>query len=280
MKTGQNSVKEILRNTNVLSSNKDFHNFVLELGTKLVDVGKFEGWTGLQPFENWSNKDIETPAPTFPYYSDSFNEMIFLLPNLIPSQEDLESPCSPDIGTQPLFDLEFSKASVPLSGARSYYQRDLLENILWEVPVDSGKEKSVLSKIVIVWAESFDDTRRFLINNLALGLDCDKDSRCVVIFVHPLQSGLFKTSVRSLNKTDKFNTVGLVDEKEKVVSREILGIVIRETCLAIRTSSLLEQSPKLRPRSRRLNHITDRIISEHRSRDTENGYYNAFCKEH
>ncbi|XP_063688653.1 ral GTPase-activating protein subunit beta-like isoform X4 [Bolinopsis microptera] len=280
MRTGQNSVKEILRNTNLLSANKAYHDFVVELGDKLVDVSKFEGWTGLQPFENWSNKNIDTPAPTFPYYSDSFNEMIFLLPNLIPTQGDLDSPCSPDLEPQPLFEQEFSEASVPLSGARSYYQRDLLENILWEVPVDSGKEKSVLSKIVVVWAESFDDTRRFLINNLALGLDCDKDSRCVVIFIHPLQSGLFKTSVRSLNKNDKFNTVGLVDEKEKVVSKEILGIVIRETCLAIRTSSLLEQSPRLRPRSRRLNHITDRIIHEHRSNDTENGYYNAFCKEH
>lgn len=168
----------------------------------------------------------------------------------------------------------------------SYFQDDLLKNVLWEVPSgDSLKEnlgtpKSTLSKIVVVWAESFDDTRRFPINKLHTGLHCDIQSRFVVIFVHPLHSGLYKTTVRSLNKTDKFNTVGIIDEKEKVVSKEILGTVVRETCLAIRTASLLEQPPKLRPKSRRLNKI-DTIVHNHGCnsvRDKENGYYNAFCK--
>ena len=221
---------------------------------------------------------------------------------MVPCKEDVLSPrtSSPDSDTgapPPLFAEEFKQASAVYGGTdsnkdssenleRSYYQADLLKNILWEVPGgDSlkdnlGTPKSMLSKIVVVWAESFDDTRRFPVNKLHAGLDCDMQSRFVVIFVHPLHSGLYKTSVRSLNKTDKFNTVGIVDEKEKVVSKEILGTVVRETCLAIRTASLLEQPPKLRPKSRRLNKI-DSIVSHHGcndARDKEHGYYNAFCK--
>ena len=78
---------------------------------------------------------------------------------------------------------------------------------------------------------------------------------------------------------DKFCTVGLLDEQEKVVSKHILPIVVRETCLAIRTSSLLEQKPKFRPKSRRQNQI-DSIVAEHASKDSGNAYFNCFCKDH
>ena len=44
----------------------------------------------------------------------------------------------------------------------------------------------------------------------------------------------------------KCHAAGPLDEHKKVVSERILSAVVRETCLNIRVSVLLEQDPKLR----------------------------------
>ena len=174
------------------------------------------------------------------------------------------SPCS-DV---------FEPDQLSSSKTRQYYQHHLIKSILWESSGTSNRSND-LSRIVVIWAESFDDTLRFPVTSLPTELGSEKETPCIVIFVTPLKSGLFKTNVIALSQRSKYNTSGILDEYKKVVSEHILPIVVRETCLYIRTSSLLEQNPAKRPSHIR-QQLIDKIIEENRCKDKGNAFFNLF----
>jgi len=272
MRSGQSNLEDMLGNTNTLQAGgKSYQQFLNGLG-EFVDIGRHKGWSGLNPLNKWCDGST---SPVFPYYSDPNHEMVFILPNLISRDKgdtrvdcDRDSPDS-NIGV-PLYEQEAENAQYS-EPPNKLTQQNLLKNILWESPVGDDAMISVPpSKIIIVWAESFDDTERFPVRHLPKSLGCEQGTRFVLLFIHPLASGLFKTNVQA---PWKCHAAGPLDEHKKVVSERILSAVVRETCLNIRVSVLLEQDPKLRPHSRRKRAI-ERIMNDYKAHDSS--FYSCF----
>ncbi|KAL3187251.1 hypothetical protein MRX96_025563 [Rhipicephalus microplus] len=90
-------------------------------------------------------------------------------------------------------------------------------------------------KVLVVWLESFEDHVCFPLSELLPATNTGQETPSgrgdvFVIFVHALQSGLFRIKVQSRG-TKTMQALPLVDGM--VVSRRVLGILIRQTALNI-----------------------------------------------
>ena len=241
-RTRQKTLTDILSNTNVISRDSRFGDFAYSLGSEIVDILRFKGWTGLKTCDNANFFPV-----TFPYYSNCLNEAIFIIPSLLPTAKLLEN-------------------SANLSGSqRIMPQERLIENMRW----DYSKVDNSSCEVVVVWLESGESMEEFPLQSFRLHFRLDSDSRVAVIFVQPLENGLtrIKTALGAKN---------CLDSNELVVRSNVSSVVVREQCLLYSsTASRLascDTNSLLNPRKT----LIEEIIAEHQCLDRENGYFNCF----
>ncbi|XP_069947395.1 ral GTPase-activating protein subunit beta isoform X3 [Cherax quadricarinatus] len=144
-----------------------------------------------------------------------------------------------------------------------------------------GRQTSAMScsdhKVYIVWMESFDDCYTFPANELlcetVTGLESsswkDKEANVYIIFIHPLTNGLFRIKLQGQNA--KLNMAGpLVDGQ--VVSRRVLGTLVRQTALNMCRRRRLESDSYQPPHVRRKLRIQE-MVQKYRYEMNEPEFY-------
>ena len=252
LKSGQNSFLEALNNERVLQSDPRFRIFVSNLGSKIVDVFKFDGWRGLKT----NNLDAKN-SYTLPYYSNALDEMVFLIPNLLFRRMRTNS----------------TKNSTKQEG---FCQEDSLENTRWDIV------NSDLPRVVIVWSESSENASRIPLEDLPDCLQCDDHSNFIVIFLISLLNQSVLTDVRWTGNCSFIEQYDLHEHltrfRGRVVHESVLPTIVRELCLFIR-SACVSWRCDLMPQSLR-EQVIGEISEECQSEDYENGYFDCFFKRH
>ncbi|ETE70670.1 Ral GTPase-activating protein subunit beta, partial [Ophiophagus hannah] len=303
MKAGQKTSQEILKN--VESSRNvqpHFLEFLLSLGWS-VDVGKHPGWTGhvstswsINSFcdEEGSEQDEvicseDMGASIFNgqrkalYYADALTEIAFVVPSHVESLTDsLESNVS---------DQESDSNMDLLPGILKQQALTLelfpnhTDNLSRAIP-PMGPE----TKVYVVWVERYDDIENFplsdLVSETSTGVETTTNSstslrsttpekEVPVIFIHPLNTGLFRVKVQGA--TGKFNMViPLVDGM--IVSRRALGFLVRQTVINICRRKRLESDSYNPPHVRRKQKIAD-IVNKYRNKQLEPEFYTSLFQE-
>lgn len=144
-----------------------------------------------------------------------------------------------------------------------------------------GRQTSAMScndhKVYLVWLESFDDCYTFPANELlsetVTGLESsswkDKEAIVHIIFIHALTNGLFRIKLQGQNA--KLNMAGpLVDGQ--VVSRRVLGTLVRQTALNMCRRRRLESDSYQPPHVRRKLRIQE-MVQKYRYEMNEPEFY-------
>ncbi|XP_068172385.1 ral GTPase-activating protein subunit beta-like isoform X2 [Antennarius striatus] len=133
------------------------------------------------------------------------------------------------------------------------------------------------SKLLIVWIERFQDIESFPLTELLSETKNDTPSvSAQLIFIHPLQSGLYRICLHG-NNSSKFSlVVPLVSGS--VVSQRSLGFLVRETVINFFHRRQLENDSAPLPHVRRKHMISD-IIDRYRSRRPEPTFYSALFQD-
>ncbi|XP_042214710.1 ral GTPase-activating protein subunit beta-like isoform X3 [Homarus americanus] len=144
-----------------------------------------------------------------------------------------------------------------------------------------GRQTSAMScndhKVFLVWLESFDDCYTFPANELlcetVTGLESsswkDKEANVYIIYIHALTNGLFRIKLQGQNA--KLNMAGpLVDGQ--VVSRRVLGTLVRQTALNMCRRRRLESDSYQPPHVRRKLRIQE-MVQKYRYEMNEPEFY-------
>lgn len=144
-----------------------------------------------------------------------------------------------------------------------------------------GRQTSAVAcsdhKVYIVWLESFDDCYTFpaleLLPETVTGLESsswkDKEAMVYIIFIHALTNGLFRIRLQGQNA--KLNMAGpLVDGQ--VVSRRVLGTLVRQTALNMCRRRRLESDSYQPPHVRRKLRIQE-MVQKYRYEMNEPEFY-------
>ncbi|XP_045133683.1 ral GTPase-activating protein subunit beta-like isoform X2 [Portunus trituberculatus] len=144
-----------------------------------------------------------------------------------------------------------------------------------------GRQTSAVAcsdhKVYIVWLESFDDCYTFpaleLLPETVTGLESsswkDKEAMVYIIFIHALTNGLFRIRLQGQNA--KLNMAGpLVDGQ--VVSRRVLGTLVRQTALNMCRRRRLESDSYQPPHVRRKLRIQE-MVQRYRYEMNEPEFY-------
>ncbi|XP_069158153.1 ral GTPase-activating protein subunit beta isoform X4 [Procambarus clarkii] len=144
-----------------------------------------------------------------------------------------------------------------------------------------GRQTSAIScsdhKVYIVWMESFDDCYTFpaieLLPETVTGLESsswkDKEANIYIIFIHALANGLFRIKLQGQNA--KLNMAGpLVDGQ--VVSRRVLGTLVRQTAINMCRRRRLESDSYQPPHVRRKLRIQE-MVQKYRYEMNEPEFY-------
>ncbi|KAK3862467.1 hypothetical protein Pcinc_031674 [Petrolisthes cinctipes] len=144
-----------------------------------------------------------------------------------------------------------------------------------------GRQTSAMSctdhKVYIVWLESFDDCYTFPANELlpetVTGLESsawkEKEAVVFIIFIHALANGLFRIKLQGQNA--KLSMAGpLVDGQ--VVSRRVLGTLVRQTTLNMCKRRRLESDSYQPPHVRRKLRIQE-MVQKYRYELNEPEFY-------
>ncbi|CAN7993650.1 unnamed protein product [Ixodes hexagonus] len=269
VKEGQSTSAEILGNvTSSRNVHPQFLEFLRSLGWP-VDVGMHTGWTG-HVSTSWRVTSGDFNIADLPadhggslysghhqvlYWSDVLSEVVFVVPSPKSLPKDV---LSGEVTLRPKAD-SYSERTTSTVGASDDAGSAAT---LHEVPVgekaramslnlDSGEGvtrparsrparsthvTSAEVKVLVVWLESFEDSLSFPLGDLLPATNTGQESLCgrgsdrdiFVIFVHALQSGLFRIKVQS-RATKQVLALPLVDGM--VVSRRVLGVLIRQTAI-------------------------------------------------
>ncbi|XP_013929779.1 PREDICTED: ral GTPase-activating protein subunit beta isoform X3 [Thamnophis sirtalis] len=234
------------------------------------------------------------------YYADALTEIAFVVPSHVESLTDsLESNISdqesdsnmdllPGILKQQALTLELfpnhtdnlstSQRLSPTSKSKKFPQGRAIPPM--------GPE----TKVYVVWVERYDDIENFplsdLISETSTGVETTTNSstslrsatpekEVPVIFIHPLNTGLFRVKVQGA--TGKFNMViPLVDGM--IVSRRALGFLVRQTVINICRRKRLESDSYNPPHVRRKQKIAD-IVNKYRNKQLEPEFYTSLFQE-
>uniref|UniRef100_A0A8C3LLB0 Ral GTPase-activating protein subunit beta n=1 Tax=Chrysolophus pictus TaxID=9089 RepID=A0A8C3LLB0_CHRPC len=234
------------------------------------------------------------------YYADALTEIAFVVPSPVESLTDsLESNVSdqesdsnmdllPGILKQPSLTLELfpnhtdnlnpSQRLSPTSRSKRVPQGRTIPPM--------GPE----TKVYVVWVERYDDIENFplpdLVSETSTGVETAANSSASlrstipekevpVIFIHPLNTGLFRIKLQGA--TGKFNMViPLVDGM--IVSRRALGFLVRQTVINICRRKRLESDSYNPPHVRRKQKIAD-IVNKYRNRQLEPEFYTSLFQE-
>ncbi|XP_070601016.1 ral GTPase-activating protein subunit beta isoform X2 [Erythrolamprus reginae] len=233
------------------------------------------------------------------YYADALTEIAFVVPSPVESLNSLESNVSdqesdsnmdllPGILKQQALTLELfpnhtdnlstSQKLSPTSKSKKFPQGRAIPPM--------GPE----TKVYVVWVERYDDIENFplsdLISETSTGVETTTNSstslrsatpekEVPVIFIHPLNTGLFRVKVQGA--TGKFNMViPLVDGM--IVSRRALGFLVRQTVINICRRKRLESDSYNPPHVRRKQKIAD-IVNKYRNKQLEPEFYTSLFQE-
>ncbi|XP_032074706.1 ral GTPase-activating protein subunit beta isoform X2 [Thamnophis elegans] len=233
------------------------------------------------------------------YYADALTEIAFVVPSHVESLNSLESNISdqesdsnmdllPGILKQQALTLELfpnhtdnlstSQRLSPTSKSKKFPQGRAIPPM--------GPE----TKVYVVWVERYDDIENFplsdLISETSTGVETTTNSstslrsatpekEVPVIFIHPLNTGLFRVKVQGA--TGKFNMViPLVDGM--IVSRRALGFLVRQTVINICRRKRLESDSYNPPHVRRKQKIAD-IVNKYRNKQLEPEFYTSLFQE-
>ncbi|XP_034269984.1 ral GTPase-activating protein subunit beta isoform X2 [Pantherophis guttatus] len=233
------------------------------------------------------------------YYADALTEIAFVVPSPVESLNSLESNVSdqesdsnmdllPGILKQQALTLELfpnhtdnlstSQRLSPTSKSKKFPQGRAIPPM--------GPE----TKVYVVWVERYDDIENFplsdLVSETSTGVETTTNSstslrsatpekEVPVIFIHPLNTGLFRVKVQGA--TGKFNMViPLVDGM--IVSRRALGFLVRQTVINICRRKRLESDSYNPPHVRRKQKIAD-IVNKYRNKQLEPEFYTSLFQE-
>ncbi|XP_061487702.1 ral GTPase-activating protein subunit beta isoform X2 [Rhineura floridana] len=234
------------------------------------------------------------------YYADALTEIAFVVPSPVESLTDsLESNASdqesdsnmdllPGILKQPALTLELFPSHTDNLGSSQRLSPTSRSKKLPQgraVP-PMGPE----TKVYVVWVERYDDIENFplsdFVSETSTGVETTTNSstslrsttpekEVPVIFIHPLNTGLFRVKVQGA--AGKFNMViPLVDGI--VVSRRALGFLVRQTVINICRRKRLESDSYNPPHVRRKQKIAD-IVNKYRNKQLEPEFYTSLFQE-
>ncbi|XP_068208219.1 ral GTPase-activating protein subunit beta isoform X4 [Palaemon carinicauda] len=311
VRAGQTNPHEILSNVVSSSSvHPHFLEFLGGLGWS-VNVHQHPGWTGhvstaftVTTLPQDAPFDVNHGGSGFSgrthvlYWSDALSEMAFVVPSPAPAQPNNQPAAANSVNMGII--IERSDGSGGGSGSE---KSDSLHS--YEVEVDQGssisshtsqmsfghgnenrnrkfgRQTSALScgdhKVYIVWLESFEDSYTFPANDLLsetiTGREStswkDKEACIYIIFIHALTNGLFRIKLQGQNA--KLSMAGpLIDGQ--VVSRRVLGTLVRQTALNMCRRKRLESDSYQPPHVRRKLRIQE-MVQKYRYEMTEPEFY-------
>uniref|UniRef100_T1JGQ1 Rap-GAP domain-containing protein n=1 Tax=Strigamia maritima TaxID=126957 RepID=T1JGQ1_STRMM len=311
VKSGQKTPQEIMANVmqrdNVSTS---FMEFLLTLGWP-VDVAKHPGWTGhvstswkVSPSCEISDSEEENHGggrycghKQVLYWSDFSSEMAFVVPT---AKRKENSQLNLEVG----FDRSaLERHSVPpvVDTIPAYLDttkpRTLsldLDKVAFkeqESPADARNKKfgrgnssssGCDTKVILVWLESFEDHANFplieLLPETMIGNETApnrvQEKDMFVVFIHALQNGLFRIHVqRQGNRV--WAAIPLLDGM--VVSRRVLGPLVRQTALNVCRRRRLENDCYQPPHMRRKFKLQE-IANKYGRQMTEAEFYTSLFK--
>ncbi|XP_063235788.1 ral GTPase-activating protein subunit beta isoform X2 [Bacillus rossius redtenbacheri] len=292
VRAGQRTPEEIL--ANVLSDqtvHPHFLEFLLSLGWP-VSVFQHPGWTG-QIATSW--KVIPRPpgvedAPSnhggclyngetkVLYWADATSEVAFVVPS---HRLDVDGPSSMTESSGNFssdavwFDRSISESG---SGRGSRGQQDKPRTLSLDMDKQAGGGGAQRrpganrlqlaghsnTKVLVVWVESYEDHLHFPFNELLsaahTGLEGHRppsDRECSVVFLHRLHSGLLRVRLQQSPAGRTGLATPLVDGM--VVSRRVLGSLVRQTALNICRRRRLHNDSYQPPHVRRRLKVQDLV---------------------
>ncbi|XP_064490063.1 ral GTPase-activating protein subunit beta-like isoform X2 [Ornithodoros turicata] len=288
VKDGQTSANDILGN---VTSSKNVHPQFLEFLRSLgwpVDVGMHTGWTG-NPATSWKVTSGDFNIADLPsdhggslysghnqvlYWSDVMSELVVIVPSPknIPKEDNAElmpRPKAESCSERPVSSMEEATQESSLEKSRAMsFNYDLVEGPPANRPPRSRQSRALTHflgdlKVLVVWLESFEDHITFPLGDLLPATNVGHDSSTssshstrdlFIIFVHALQSGLFRIKIQGRgSKTSQ--ALPLIDGM--VVSRRVLGVLVRQTALSVCRRRRLEAEMCPPPHARRRTKIQD-----------------------
>ncbi|XP_076069482.1 ral GTPase-activating protein subunit beta isoform X2 [Oratosquilla oratoria] len=312
VRNGQCNAQEILSNVvSSKCVHPHFLEFLSSLGWP-VNVHHHPGWTGsiATAFSVTTPPDnLIAPGPDHGgclysgrthilYWADALSEMAFVVPSVVPSHpsppNSTGSHDAPNVSmavdhperfvmekcdSLPIVDPEveatssLSSQASQTSGSHSGVGEPRRSKI--------GRQTSSMlccdHKVMVVWLESFEDISTFptadLYGETATGLEGtgwrEKEANVFIIFIQALANGLFRIKLHGHNT--KLSMAGpLVDGQ--VVSRRVLGSLVRQTSLNMCRRKRLESDSYQPPHVRRKLRIQE-IVHKYRCKMTESEFY-------
>lgn len=234
------------------------------------------------------------------YYADALTEIAFVVPSPVESLTDsLESNASDQESDSNMDLLPGTQKQPALTLELFPNHTDNLSSLQRLSPTSKSKKlpqgravppMGPETKVYVVWVERYDDIENFplsdLVSETSTGVETSTNSstslrstapekEVPVIFIHPLNTGLFRVKVQGA--TGKFNMViPLVDGM--IVSRRALGFLVRQTVINICRRKRLESDSYNPPHVRRKQKIAD-IVNKYRNKQLEPEFYTSLFQE-
>ncbi|XP_057315296.1 ral GTPase-activating protein subunit beta-like [Hydractinia symbiolongicarpus] len=246
VKKGQHNAREIMTNKVPSLDNQFFMEFLHSMGWK-VDIATHNGWNG-NVNTSWRHKaEQETCSKYMFYYSDLLTELAIHVPTLnlhLPKKVEIISEMGNRKTEQiPVFEISKSGRRTsegdgkPIRKHAHFEQTGSAE--VKQRPYNCQSE----TKVMVAWLQDFSDHFEFPALDLVELNDPQEHSyaagssatsrvpekEVVVIYVHPLKTGLFRIMAKSVFGSTISGP--LVDGM--VVSRRVLGSVVRNTVINI-----------------------------------------------
>merc|ERR1719483_418847 len=274
VKAGQPGSEQIVANSLLGNLPALYLEMLASLGWP-VTVSSHPGWTG-QLATSWKVSDINTepsetttqPGParfngdtSVLYWADVASELAVLVPSRLSGSEIDSRPSS-------------AQGAAFLRGeeGRGSLRRDKVDQLSLELREGESQQKRKVGRsggaeqrVVVAWLECMEDVEMFPLGSLVQRVN----SVCLVIFLHPLSSGLIR--VKLTGHSGKMNcATPLVDGM--VVSRRSIGPLVRQTALNMCKRKRLEADTYQPPHVRRKIKIQE-MVQKFRSHMTEPEFY-------
>uniref|UniRef100_H2ZQ54 Rap-GAP domain-containing protein n=1 Tax=Ciona savignyi TaxID=51511 RepID=H2ZQ54_CIOSA len=292
VKSGQTDRQEILNNVSNpgISLHPTFGEFLLSLGWP-VSVATHPGWNVPYP-QNLSHLTPtdpinlnEVPPGVFSgseyilYYADCGTEVAFIVPRLAmldPEPHDgvvEEDGVDSHPSTKPKLTLDLTAAAAesPTSPTGSVGSRGKKT----PAPNRPNVSQNPDARVALVWAESYDLRLNHITDLNSFITSIPSFSRikdAVIIFIHPLESGLFRIYVKGQNALKGGVAVPLVSGM--VVSRRGLGPAVRMTCMNICERRRLASDSYIPPHVKRKQAINE-LFNKYQRRCTEPVFFTS-----
>ncbi|XP_078491272.1 ral GTPase-activating protein subunit beta [Ciona intestinalis] len=293
VKQGQTNRDEILRNVSDpgIPLHPAFGEFLLSLGW-VVPVATHPGWngrgsSGMNSAETTSDPINlnDHPPGVFNgdeyllYYADCGTEVAFIVPRLPPGGA-VEVDGEESRPTMKLsLDLS-ATASVTSQESPTSPTNPTNPSLPRKKPLTPRPQATPDAPIALVWAETYDCFESFDVNEVVADLSLDgadlKIKDPVVIFIHPMECGLFRLLVKGQNATKGGVAAPLVSGM--VVSRRGLGGAVRMTCVNICNRRRLGSDNHVPPHVKRKQAINE-ISSKYQRRCTQPDFYTSIFTE-